>query len=60
MSIEELKVMVGRECEFLSYYLEEYERDMATNPSKDLKDAISVIRGKWEAYDKVYRFIQDL
>ena len=60
MSIEELKIMVGRECEFLSYYLEQYERDMITNPNRDLQESIFSLRAKWEAYDKVYRFIKDL
>jgi hypothetical protein len=58
MSIDELKTMVGRECEFLSYYLEKYEEE--ENPSEELQEHILSLRGKWEAYDKVYRFIKDL
>jgi len=58
MRIQELKQMVGRECEFLSYYIEEYEKDIATNPSDmELKTMLSNMKSKWEAYDKVYRFI---
>ncbi len=50
--------MVGRECEFLSYYLEEFERKLTTDPrNQELKDNINTIRAKWEAYDKVYRYI---
>ena len=59
MSVAELKQMVGRECEFLPYYLEEYRRSLSTNPEdRDLKELIAVMQAKWEAYDKVYRFIQ--
>jgi hypothetical protein len=58
MEIKELKQMVGRECEFLSYYLDEYNKQLATNPNdQDLKRLIATMHGKWEAYDKVYNFI---
>jgi hypothetical protein len=58
MSHKDLKKMVGRECEFLSYYLEEFEKKLTTDPrNQELKDNINTIRAKWEAYDKVYRYI---
>lgn len=56
--MEELKEMVGRECEFLSYYLEEYAKQLSTNPyDRELLASVEVMQSKWEAYDKVYRFI---
>ena len=58
MRHQDLEQMVGRECEFLSYYLEEFERKLTTDPrNQELKDNINTIRAKWEAYDKVYRYI---
>lgn len=51
--------MVARECEFLSYYIEEYERMLSTDTNNQgLKERIKEMKGKWEAYDKVYRFIK--
>ncbi len=58
MRNEELKQMVGRECEFLSYYIDEYSKILSTNPEDhELSKRIDVLKSKWEAYDKVYRFI---
>ena len=58
MRHEDLKQMVGRECEFLSYYLEEFEKKLTTDPrNQELKDNSNTIKAKWEAYDKVYRYI---
>lgn len=58
MTHQELKQMVGRECEFLSYYLEEFEKELASNPlNQGLKENITTLRAKWEDYDKVYRYI---
>lgn len=58
MRSEELKQMVGRECEFLSYYIDEYSKILSTNPEDyELSKRIDVLKSKWEAYDKVYRFI---
>ena len=60
MRSDELKQMVARECEFLSYYIEEYERMLSTDPKNQaLKDSIKEMKGKWKAYDKVYRFIKE-
>ena len=48
-----------RECEFLSYYMEDYENKLTTDPqNQELKDMITEIKAKWEAYDKVYRYIK--
>ena len=50
--------MVGRECEFLSYYIDEYNKILSTNPQDyELSKRIDVLKSKLEAYDKVYRFI---
>lgn len=59
MRSEELEQMVMRECEFLSYYMEDYENKLTTDPeNQELKDMITEIKAKWEAYDKVYRYIK--
>mgnify|MGYP003665709559 FL=1 len=51
--------MVMRECEFLSYYLEDYEKKLSTDlNNEELKLIVSELKGKWEAYDKVYRYIK--
>jgi|TARA_B110000977_G_scaffold32044_1_gene42487 hypothetical protein len=55
----ELEQMVMRECEFLSYYLEDYEKKLSTDlNNEELKLIVSELKGKWEAYDKVYRYIK--
>jgi hypothetical protein len=59
MKSKELEQMVARECEFLSYYLEEYQKKLTTEPNNtDLKEMIIALEAKWEAYDKVYRYIK--
>lgn len=59
MRSDELEQMVGRECEFLSYFLEDYQNKLTTDPRNQyLKDTIIELQAKWEAYDKVYRYIK--
>lgn len=59
MRSDELEQMVGRECEFLSYFLEDYQNKLTTDPNNQyLKDSIIKLQAKWEAYDKVYRYIK--
>lgn len=59
MRSDELEQMVGRECEFLSYFLEDYQNKLTTDPdNQHLKDSIIKLQAKWEAYDKVYRYIK--
>lgn len=59
MRSDELEQMVGRECEFLSYFLEDYQNKLTTDPHNQyLKDSIIKLQAKWEAYDKVYRYIK--
>lgn len=61
MRSDDLKQMVGRECEFLSYYLEEYQRELKNNPQdKATKEMVIKLQAKWEAYDKVYRYIKKI
>lgn len=61
MRSDDLKQMVGRECEFLSYYLEEYQKKLKTDPqNKAMKEMVIVLQAKWEAYDKVYRYIKKI
>lgn len=51
--------MVMRECSFLSYFIEEHERDLQTQPNnEELKEMLTAMKAKWEAYDKVYRYIK--
>lgn len=59
MRSKELEEMVMRECSFLSYFIEEYERDLKTQPNnEELKELLTAMKAKWEAYDKVYRYIK--
>jgi hypothetical protein len=59
MRSDELEQMVGRECEFLSYFLEDYQNKLTTDPDNQyLKETIIKLQAKWEAYDKVYRYIK--
>lgn len=59
MRSDELEQMVGRECEFLSYFLEDYQNKLTTDPDNQyIKETIIKLQAKWEAYDKVYRYIK--
>jgi len=59
MSSKDLEQMVMRECSFLSYFIDEYENDLRTQPNnKELKEMLTAMKAKWEAYDKVYRYIK--
>ena len=60
MRQDELKEIVAKECEFLSYYLEECENKLSTNP-KDLEliRMSDSLREKWVKYNKIYQFIID-
>ena len=60
MRQNELKEIVGKECEFLSYYLEECENQLTTNPKDmELIKMRDSLRDKWVKYNKVYDFIRD-
>lgn len=51
--------MVMRECSFLAHFIEDYERDLKTQPNnKELRELLTAMKAKWEAYDKVYRYIK--
>lgn len=59
MRSKELEQMVMRECSFLSHFIEDYEKDLQTQPNnKELKEMLTAMKAKWEAYDKVYRYIK--
>lgn len=59
MRSKDLEQMVMRECSFLSHYIEDYEKDLQTQPNnKELKEMLTAMKAKWEAYDKVYRYIK--
>lgn len=59
MRSKELEQMVMRECSFLSHFIEEYENDLQTQPNnEELKEMLTAMKAKWEAYDKVYRYIK--
>ena len=58
MSIEELEKTVGQECSFLSYYLEEYQKDLKADPNNvGLKDQIKYLSKKLRKFDSIYRHI---
>lgn len=58
MTIEELETTVMRECSFLSYYLEEFEKDLITSPSNQaLADSVKRMKAKHKKFDKIYRYI---
>jgi len=60
MRQDELKEIVGKECEFLSYYLEECEKQLSTNPKdRELIKMSDSLREKWVKYNKIYQFIID-
>lgn len=51
--------MVMRECSFLSHFIEDYERELQTQPNnEELREMLTAMKSKWEAYDKVYRYIK--
>ena len=51
--------MVMRECSFLSHFIEDYEKDLQTQPyNEELREMLTAMKAKWEAYDKVYRYIK--
>jgi hypothetical protein len=59
MRSKELEQMVMRECSFLSHFMEEYEKDLQTQPNnEELREMLTAMKAKWEAYDKVYRYIK--
>ena len=59
MRSKELEQMVMRECSFLSHFIEDYEKDLQTQPNnKELREMLTAMKAKWEAYDKVYRYIK--
>ena len=59
MSSKELEQMVMRECSFLSHFIEDYEKDLQTQPNnEELREMLTAMKAKWEAYDKVYRYIK--
>ena len=61
MSIQELEQIVMRECEFLSYYIEEYEAHLSTNPyDRVLMENMELLSAKYKAFEKVYIFIREL
>ena len=61
MSIQELEQIVMRECEFLSYYIQEYDSHLSTNPGdKELKDNVELLSSKYKDFEKVYIFIREL
>jgi hypothetical protein len=52
--------MVMRHCEFLSFYLEDYEARLSTDPgNEELQDLVKSLRKEWTQYDKIYRYIKD-
>lgn len=57
---EEIEKMVMRHCEFLSFYLEDYEARLSTDPgNEELQDLVKSLRKEWAQYDKIYRYIKD-
>lgn len=61
MTIEELETTVMRECSFLSYYLEEYEKELQTNSfDQALKDSVKRLKDKHRKFDKIYKYIIEI
>jgi len=58
---EEIKKMVMRHCEFLSFYLQDYEKKLSTDPyNEELQELVKKLRKEWTQYDKIYRYITDI
>lgn len=61
MNLEELETEVMRECEFLSYYIEEYEKTLTTDRLNEaLKELVQVMKEKHEKFDSLYNYIKQL
>lgn len=59
MTIEELENIVMKECEFLSYYIEEYNSHLKTNPNDPkLKGSLEVLTKKYKDFEEIYVFIR--
>ena len=55
MRSKDLEKIVAKECEFLSYFLEDFENKLSTEPNnQEIKEHIDTLR---EKYDKVHKFI---
>jgi hypothetical protein len=58
---EEIKKMVMRHCEFLSFYLQDYEEKLSTDPyNEELQELVKKLRKEWIQYDKIHRYITDI
>lgn len=58
MRSKDLEKIVAKECEFLSYFLEDFENKLSTEPNnQEIKKHIDTLREKYEKYDKVHKFI---
>jgi hypothetical protein len=61
MTIEELETTVMKECSFLSYCLEEYEKELKTNPvDQSLKEMVMALKKKHKKFDRIYRYIIEI
>ena len=61
MTIEELETTVMKECSFLSYFLEEYEKELNTNPvNQSLKEMVMALKKKHKQFDKIYKYIIEI
>lgn len=59
MTIEELENIVMKECEFLAYYIDEYNAHLATNPNDPkLKGSLEVLTKKYKDFEEIYVFIR--
>lgn len=57
---DEIEKMVMRHCEFLSFYLQDYEARLSTDPrNEELQDLVKSLRKEWVQYDKIYRYIKE-
>lgn len=59
MSIEELENIVMKECEFLAYYIDEYNAHLVTNPNDNhIKNLLELLTKKYKDFEEVYVFIR--
>ena len=59
MTIDELENIVMKECEFLAYYIEEYNAHLSTNPNDaKLKGSLEVLTKKYKDFEEIYVFIK--
>jgi predicted DNA-binding protein YlxM (UPF0122 family) len=55
----EIEKLVMRQCEFLSFYLEDYEAKLSLDPNnEELRELVKQLREEWTQYDKIYTYIK--